>query len=408
MDAILEARSITKDFPGVRALDNVSFALEESQIHALCGENGAGKSTFINVLSGVFPSASYTGKSSSAARRRSSPRSSEAEAGGHRRHPPGAQPLPRAHRGGEHLHGPRDRPPRHPGLERDVLPDHEWIRKLKLGDVAAHHEGEGPGHRQAAADRDRAGAAPSPHEDPDPRRAHRLPHRVRDRPAPGHPARAEARRALPASTSPTRSRRSCRSPTASRSCATARPSGGGEIGDLTRKDIVRLMVGREITEFFPKEHHVDIERVRAGGEDFSVTRPRHGKADREATPAFACTAGRSSACSAWSARAAPSWPAASSARRRESSGRDPHRGSEGRLRLPARRAAQGLAYVTEDRKAQGIIPTMNVRENASIAFLDRFAGLPGHRREPRDRRGAVQRPLLPDQDPDAWTPASST
>ena len=58
MGALLEAHNITKDFPGVRALDNVSFTLEESQIHALCGENGAGKSTFINVLSGYFPSSS--------------------------------------------------------------------------------------------------------------------------------------------------------------------------------------------------------------------------------------------------------------------------------------------------------------------------------------------------------------
>ena len=60
--AILEARNITKDFPGVRALDKVCFSLEEGQIHALCGENGAGKSTFINVLSGFFPSASYSGE----------------------------------------------------------------------------------------------------------------------------------------------------------------------------------------------------------------------------------------------------------------------------------------------------------------------------------------------------------
>lgn len=61
MGAILEARNITKDFPGVRALDNISFTLEEKQIHALCGENGAGKSTLIKILCGVYPHSDYEG-----------------------------------------------------------------------------------------------------------------------------------------------------------------------------------------------------------------------------------------------------------------------------------------------------------------------------------------------------------
>ena len=50
---LLEMRNITKIFPGVRALDNVSFTLKKGEIHALMGENGAGKSTFIKVLTGV-------------------------------------------------------------------------------------------------------------------------------------------------------------------------------------------------------------------------------------------------------------------------------------------------------------------------------------------------------------------
>jgi D-xylose transport system ATP-binding protein len=58
----LELRSITKDFPGVRALDGVSFTLEPQQVHALCGENGAGKSTLIKVLSGYWPAGSYGGE----------------------------------------------------------------------------------------------------------------------------------------------------------------------------------------------------------------------------------------------------------------------------------------------------------------------------------------------------------
>ncbi|TDO90051.1 monosaccharide ABC transporter ATP-binding protein (CUT2 family) [Halanaerobium saccharolyticum] len=50
---ILELKNITKKFPGVKALDNVNFQLKAGEIHALMGENGAGKSTFIKVITGV-------------------------------------------------------------------------------------------------------------------------------------------------------------------------------------------------------------------------------------------------------------------------------------------------------------------------------------------------------------------
>lgn len=61
-DVILEMRNITKTFPGVKALDNVTFSVKQGEIHALVGENGAGKSTLMNVLSGVYPYGSYEGE----------------------------------------------------------------------------------------------------------------------------------------------------------------------------------------------------------------------------------------------------------------------------------------------------------------------------------------------------------
>lgn len=61
-DYALEMINITKEFPGVKALDHVNFSVKKGEIHALCGENGAGKSTLMKVLSGVYPYGSYTGK----------------------------------------------------------------------------------------------------------------------------------------------------------------------------------------------------------------------------------------------------------------------------------------------------------------------------------------------------------
>ena len=54
-------KNITKEFPGVKALDTVNLKVKRGTIHALVGENGAGKSTLMNVLSGVYPYGSYTG-----------------------------------------------------------------------------------------------------------------------------------------------------------------------------------------------------------------------------------------------------------------------------------------------------------------------------------------------------------
>jgi putative multiple sugar transport system ATP-binding protein len=60
-EVLLEMRGITKTFPGVKALDDVSMSVRRAEIHALVGENGAGKSTLMKVLSGVYPHGEYEG-----------------------------------------------------------------------------------------------------------------------------------------------------------------------------------------------------------------------------------------------------------------------------------------------------------------------------------------------------------
>ena len=60
-DYILEMQGIVKEFPGVKALNNVNFQVKRGEIHCLVGENGAGKSTLMKVLSGVYPHGSYSG-----------------------------------------------------------------------------------------------------------------------------------------------------------------------------------------------------------------------------------------------------------------------------------------------------------------------------------------------------------
>ncbi len=60
-EIILEMKSITKEFPGVKALENVNLKVKKGEIHALMGENGAGKSTLMKVLSGVYQIGTYNG-----------------------------------------------------------------------------------------------------------------------------------------------------------------------------------------------------------------------------------------------------------------------------------------------------------------------------------------------------------
>jgi D-xylose transport system ATP-binding protein len=61
-DVLLEISNVTKEFPGVTALSDVSIKVRRGEIHGLCGENGAGKSTLMKILCGVYPHGSYSGE----------------------------------------------------------------------------------------------------------------------------------------------------------------------------------------------------------------------------------------------------------------------------------------------------------------------------------------------------------
>ena len=59
---LLELCGVSKEFPGVRALDNISISVRQGEVHCLVGENGAGKSTLMKIVSGMYPYGSYDGK----------------------------------------------------------------------------------------------------------------------------------------------------------------------------------------------------------------------------------------------------------------------------------------------------------------------------------------------------------
>ena len=104
-DMLLEARGISKSFPGVKALDGVDITVRRGRLNALLGENGAGKSTLMNILAGVFPP--DEGEILLDGRSRAIQEPARSSGGRHLDHLSGAQSHSAPERRGEHLSRPR-------------------------------------------------------------------------------------------------------------------------------------------------------------------------------------------------------------------------------------------------------------------------------------------------------------
>jgi len=371
METVLEARNITKDFPGVRALDNVSFSLMPKQIHALCGENGAGKSTLINVLSGFFPRSTYKGDLLMGDKVVSFKTISDAENMG----------IAVIHQelnlfneltvtenlflGHEiHSHGVLD-------WNEMYTQTNEWIKRLKLDGVGPKSRlGDlGVGKQQlieiARALRlqdvralilDEPTAALTENE------TEILLDILRD-------LRNGGTSIIYVSHKLDEVMEIADYVTVFRDGATV---GGDEIKNLTQKDIIKMMVGRDINDMYPEREPLVEREAIFEVKNFNVYEHVTNKVivkdaslglrKGEILGLFGLVgAGRTELLS--SVFGIPTY---------KSQGEVFLEGKKVNIKSAFDAMDLGITYCTEDRKESGIIPNMNIRENISIAFLTMF------------------------------------
>ena len=376
MGIVLEARNIVKDFPGVRALDNVSFSLEEKQIHALCGENGAGKSTLINVLSGYFPAASYQGDIIIQGKKVQFKTIREALGAGiaviHQELNlfPELSVTENIFIGNEiHKNGILN-------LEKMYAETDQWLFRLGLSDVNSRTKiGElGVGKQQLI-------------EIAKVLRLSKIKVLILDEPTASltekdteilfdflREVRAGGTACIYISHKIDEVMQIADYVSVLRDGKTV---GGGAIRALSKKDIIKMMVGREINNLYPKSDHVPGVKNVLEVRDFSVLEHVTNKVlarsasfqlkKGEILGLYGLVgAGRTELVG--SVFGSTAW---------NKKGDVLIDGKKIKISGPQDALKQGMAFLTEDRKASGIIPTMSVRENISITYLERINSIFG-------------------------------
>ena len=358
------SRGIVKTFPGVRALDGVSFSVMPGEVHALMGENGAGKSTLMKVLGGIHQPdggahlhrVTKTGRHGRPAR---------GEGQGHHLHPPGAQPRRGAVGGREHLSGRAAAQALRPRRLGDAVPTAPTrsSKKLKVGFDARTRVGDLSIANQQMVEIARA--LTRGRQGGDLRRADRLADRCREGRAVRRDRRPQGATASGSSTSRTGWRRS------------------SSITD-------RISVLRDGQYRGTVDDRRD-ERGRGHpADDRAHARPQP---QRSACTSWATWRWRCAACRCGKlyqrrqlrgARAARSWASTASSAR--AGPRSPRRCSACATRRPGtillerrggahpfarrRHRASGIRLVPEDRKGQGLVLGMNCRDNMTLPQVD--------------------------------------
>lgn len=376
MSIVLEAFNITKDFPGVRALDTVNFKLEENQIHALCGENGAGKSTLINVLSGFFPTGSFQGDIILEDKKVCFKTIKDALDSG----------IAVIHQelnlfselsvtenlfiGNEiHKNGLIDWNEMYSQTEK-------WLDRLGLNDVGCRSKiGElGVGKQQLI-------------EIAKVMRLSKIKVLILDEPTASLTTKDTLflldflRKLKQSGTSCIYISHKIEEVMQIADYVTVlrdgKTVGGGAIRSLTKKDIIQMMVGREISSLYPMGDHTISEDCVLEIRNFSVKEYVTDKQIVEDANFMLkkgeilglyglVGAGRTELVS--SIYGSTAWI---------KKGEVYLDGKKAHIKSPSDALKKGLAYLTEDRKSSGIIPTMSVRENVSISYLEKLSSFFG-------------------------------
>ena len=282
---LLEAVGISKRYGGILALNNMHFAANAGEVHAILGENGAGKSTFIQILSGAVAADEGELRLDGAPYRAARP----ARGAPHRHQPgvPGTVADPRSDRRREHLL--RRRAADADRHDLAARPQREGARAVRVARACTRSPPDVPVRTLSIGDRQLIeivkGLANDP-EDPHPRRGDLGAAAARKSTGCSTRRGNAPRQASWCSTSRIAWTRCGASPTASRCCATARRWEPQDTASLSDDDIVAMMLGRRLDRLFPAAHAVPptgkvalkVDRLKVGhllrGVSFELARRR--------------------------------------------------------------------------------------------------------------------------------------